>query len=191
MVERIMRAIRGDVGFFEEAESNTSLTSEAMTIVGMVAAVTILSGLVATLFTTATVEGMEVGRGSLMIAAIVSGIWLFVGYLIWAWLTWFIGTRVFNGTADVGELQRTLGYAYAPQLLNILSFIPCVGALIGLVTGVWSLVLGVIAVRQALDFTTGKAIGTVLAGWLVIVVVQLILATIFGIGAVATGALGG
>ena len=31
---------------------------------------------------------------------------------------------------------------------------------------VWMLVCGVVAVRQALDFTTGKAIGTVVLGWL-------------------------
>ncbi len=38
------------------------------------------------------------------------------------------------------------------------------------------LVCGVVAIRQALDFTTGKAIGTVLLGWLVMMVVAILFA---------------
>jgi hypothetical protein len=37
---------------------------------------------------------------------------------------------------------------------------------------VWLLVAGIIAIRQALDFSTGKAIATALLGWLAMVLVM-------------------
>ena len=46
--------------------------------------------------------------------------------------------------------------------------IPGLGAFVFLVAGVWMLVAMVIAVRQALDYTsTPRAVGVCLIGWLV------------------------
>jgi hypothetical protein len=42
------------------------------------------------------------------------------------------------------------------------------------------LVCGVVAVRQALDFTTGKAIGTVILGWLAMMALAVLFAGVFG-----------
>jgi len=45
------------------------------------------------------------------------------------------------------------------------------GGLISLVASIWALIAMVIAVRQALDFTTGRAILTCIVGWIVMVVI--------------------
>jgi hypothetical protein len=52
-------------------------------------------------------------------------------------------------------------------LLRILAFIPMVGWLVLLLSGIWTLANGVVAVKQTLDFDTAKAAATCIFGWLV------------------------
>lgn len=49
----------------------------------------------------------------------------------------------------------------------------------------------VIAVRQALDFDTGKAIATCIIGWIVAFILTFVVAAIFGIGAAGISAITG
>jgi hypothetical protein len=184
MVDRMMRAVRADVAFYEEAESNPSLTQEAYTIVGIIAVINAVVALIG---------GVMAGdMGAALLGAIVSAVAVFVGYLIWSYLTYFIGTRVFNGTADVGELQRTLAYAMTPQILSgLLGLIPLVGACVGIIPALWSLYLGVVAVRQALDFDTGKAVLTTGAAWIVQFVIFFLVTSVLVGGAMGLGALTG
>jgi len=57
---------------------------------------------------------------------------------------------------------------------------PPVGALISLVAFVWMFIAMVVAVRQSLDFTTRRAIGTLLTGGVIYLVFSLLLGLIFG-----------
>jgi hypothetical protein len=123
-----------------------------------------------------------------LILAVVLGV---VNYYIWAYVTHFVGTNLFEGTADPGELLRTLGYASGPRVLSILAFIPCVGALAMLAGAIWALVAGVIAVRQALDFDTGNAVITVIIGWVIVFIISAVITVVLGIGGVGLSALGG
>lgn len=182
MISRAIRAAKLDVSLYQEVENDTSLNQEALMVVVFASALAGLGALIGGIFT---------GIGAALLAVVWTVVWGIAGYYIWAYLTWFIGTRVFAGTAEPGELLRTLGYASAPRALGVFSFIPCAGAIIGLLAAVWSLVTGVIAVREALNFDTGKAIITVAIGWVVVMVVGLLVATVFGLGAVGLGALSG
>jgi hypothetical protein len=171
-----------DVNLYEEVEADPSLNQEALVVVILVS---VLSGIGAFL-------GGVIGGdfGGALIGLIVTVALGIVNYYIWAYVTYFVGTNLFNGTADPGELLRTLGYASAPRLLGLLSFIPCVGALAGIVAAIWALSAGVIAVRQALDFDTGKAVITVIIGWVIVFIISMVVTFVFGIGAVGLGALG-
>jgi hypothetical protein len=101
---------------------------------------------------------------------------------------YFVGTRLFKGRATYGELLRTLGFAYSPGVLLILRFIPFLGGLIAIAVGIWRIVAGFIAIRQALDLDTGNTIATIVVGILAYVValavIGALLATI-GLGAAA------
>ncbi len=160
MVDRMMRAVRADVSLYEEVEANPTYNQEALTIVGIIAVIAAVGGIGYNLI---------LGSGT---GGIISGIWsgvsVFIGYYAWSYLTYFVGTRMFNGTADVSELQRTLAYSMSPQ---VLSFIPIVGILAGL----YSLYLGFIAVRQALDFDNQKALMTAGIAWLVWFVISFVI----------------
>ena len=154
MFNRIVRAARLEVAFYNEVEADTSLNQEALMVVILVS---VAAGIGSFL------QGIVQGSfGAAIIGLIVSAVMGVVGYYIWAYVTYFVGTNLFHGTADVGELLRTLGYASGPRLLSVLVFIPCVGALLSLAGAIWSLVAGVIAVREALDFDTTKAVITVI-----------------------------
>jgi hypothetical protein len=101
------------------------------------------------------------------IGALIGGIiTAILGWVIWSGLAYFIGTRVFSGVATYGELLRTIGFAQAPGVLNILSFIPVLGWIISFVVGLWILAATVVAMRQALDVDTTKAVLTGILGFI-------------------------
>lgn len=184
MLNRAIRAARLDVSLYNEVEADTSLNQEALTLVIIVS---ILSGIGSFLSLLITGTGFVAAIIGLVVG-VVMGI---AGYYIWAYVTWWVGTNVFKGTADVGELLRTLGYASAPRALAVLGFIPCVGWIVAFAAGIWALVAGVIAVREGLDFDTGNAVITVVIGWVIVFVITLVVSIVLGVGAVGLGALGG
>ena len=112
----------------------------------------------------------------------------FTQYGIIIFLSW---PKFFGGEGDVGEVLRTLGYAYSPQVLGILAFIPCVGWAIAFVASIWSLVAGIVAIREAMDFDTGKAILTMFIGWVIVVVVTMLIGAVLGIGGMGMSAIFG
>ena len=63
--------------------------------------------------------------------------------------------------------MRTIGFSNSPRVLGFLLFIPILGLVINFIVSIWALVAGVIAVRQALDFSTLRAIGTCIVGWII------------------------
>jgi hypothetical protein len=174
LVQRMIRAARLETDLYEEVEADRTATNSALTVVVIVA---VANGIGQALAATMNPEAGGSAIGNL-IGAIIGGL---IGWVIWSYITWFIGTRLFGGRATPGELMRTIGFAQSPGVLSILSFIPGLGWLISLVIGIWMLVTGVVAVRQALDFDTGKAVLTTIIGWVVgVLIPALFLALIVG-----------
>lgn len=154
LVGRMIGAAKLDVATYEEVEHDTTATSQAAIIVGIVA---LVQGLVST-------EGVISGAiGALL------------GWLAFAGLTYFIGTRIFKGTATWGELLRTLGFAYTVAIFSILGLIPIIGILVGLIVFVWGVAAAVVAIRQALDVSTGQAVVTGLLGWVAMVIIYMVM----------------
>jgi hypothetical protein len=114
------------------------------------------------------------GFGSAILSLVWGVAWTVVGYFLYAFLAYFVASKVFGATTDFGEMRRVLGYAYGP---TIVSLVPCVGWPVALV---WKLVTGVVAVRQAMDQDTAQAIVTTVIA----------LALVFVIGAVVAGLIG-
>ncbi len=77
---------------------------------------------------------------------------------------YMVGASFFRGPAtqtDFAEVLRTTGFAFTPGLLLAGSAVPGTAGLWVFWSGwLWIVVAGVIAIRQALDFTTLRAIGT-------------------------------
>lgn len=181
LLDRMMRAARLDSNVFEEVEADLGATSQAATVVGIVALCSGLGNGIATAMTGDTV---------LAVGAFIGGIvFAFIGWVAWSYITYWIGTSIFKGQATPGELLRTVGFAQTPGVLNILAFVPFLGGLVGLAAAIWSLVAGIIALRQALDITTGQAIITAIIGIIPMLLLGCVSALIFGGGAALTGAM--
>lgn len=158
MVDRMIGAARLDVDTYEEVESDYSATGQAAVVVTIVAVASAIGG---------------AGAGGVgIIGGVLSAV---VGWLLWAGIAYLIGDKLFGGTATWGELLRTIGFAQAPGVLLILAIIPVLGWIVQFVVGIWLLVAGIIAIRQALDFSTGKAILTAIVGWIPLVIARAIL----------------
>ncbi len=177
LVDRMIRAAKLDVNLYEEVEADKTATRQALLVVLIYS---ICAGIGSGL---AMVWDEGVGRFflSLFVGLIIA----LVFWLLWSLITYLIGTTFFKGPktkATYGELLRTIGFAATPGVLLIFVFIPFVGGVISFLVWIWMLVAMVIAVRQALDFTTGRAIGTVLVGGVVYLVVALIIGMVLGLG---------
>lgn len=151
--QRIIRASLLDVDVYEEVEADRGATGQAAVVV-------LLSALGA-------------GIGSLENAGGMGVVWqavaALVGWWIWAWVTYMIGTRLLPGPqteADHGELLRTVGFSSAPGMLRLLAVFPPISGIVFLVTTLWMLVAMVVGVRQALDYeSTGRAIAVCAIGF--------------------------
>ena len=151
--ERAIAAARLDSGAYEEVEADSNATGQAALIV---------------LFS-ATAQGLAaIHHGRAGIIGSICG--ALIGWVIWSAVTYIVGSTLFKGTATMGELMRTLGFAQAPGVLYVLRLVPVIGWLIAPFISLWILVAGIIAIRQALDFSTWKAIVTAFIGWLCLII---------------------
>jgi len=155
MLDRVIRAARLDASLYEEVEADPSSMGQAMTVVVLAS----IAGGIGT-------AGIE-GQPGLVLGLILN----LVGWYIWAFLTYFIGTRLLpqpSTEADIGQLLRTLGFAAAPGLLRVVGFVPVIGPVVIIITAFWSLATMVVAVRQALDYdSTPRAVLVCVIGWIV------------------------
>ena len=164
IADRMMRAASLNVDLYEEVEADETATGQAAMVVAIVAVAS------------------AIGNINAGVGAIIGGLLAaFIGWLIWSGITYLIGDKLLGGTATWGELLRTLGYAQSPGVLYALGIIPLLGGVIRFAVAIWILIAGIIAIRQALDFSTGKAIATALLGWLALVAVGIATALLVGV----------
>ncbi len=167
-VDRMIRAAKLDVHLYEEVEADKGALGQAM---GVVVLSSVASGV-----------GLgEAGGVTGMVAGTIAAL---AGWFIWAFLTYFIGTKLLpepQTRADYGELLRTIGFASAPGVIRVLGIIPAIAPIVFVVAGIWMLVAMVVAVRQALDYhSTFRAIGVCGLGWLVQVIILALVLTMVG-----------
>lgn len=178
LVNRMIRAAMLDTQLYEEVEHDKNATSQALQVIIIVALASGIGGALWKLLTLSPIDAVTGLVGGILAAVL--------GWLIWAFVTFFIGTNIFGGTATYGELLRTLGFAQSPNVLlivmGVLGGIPLLGGLLRFTLLVWVLLAGLIAIRQALDVGTGKAVLTAIVGWIVMAIVVGIIAAVFGIG---------
>jgi len=152
---RMLRAAKLEPALYEEVEHDQSAMGQAIGVV-------VLSSLAAGIGTASA----GVGRGLIM--GIVLSL---VSWFVWAGLTYFIGTKLLptpQTEADYGQLLRTIGFSSSPGLIRVIGIIPGLRSLVFFIAGVWMLVAMIIAVRQALDYTsTLRAVGVCIIGWIV------------------------
>lgn len=166
--ERIIGAAKLNVKIYEEVEADRGALNQAMGVV-------ILSSAAAGVgvIGTAGIKGILMGT----IVALIA-------WFVWAYLTYFIGTKILpepQTKADLGELLRTIGFSSSPGITRILGIIPGLSTIIFLIAGIWMLVAMIVAIRQALDYqSTWRAVGVCVIGWIIQAIIMGLLFSIFG-----------
>lgn len=184
MIDRLIRVITLNRPVYGEIEKDNNATMEAAIVVALTAIAGAIGALLASVITPA-IETVSPGFGvRSAISLIISA---FVGWVVWAYVAYFVGKSLFKADVTPVELLRTLGYASAPRLLSILSFIPCLGGLASLIGAILSLVTGYFAAKEALDLDTTNTIITIVISWVVVFIVSFIIAVILGVGSAVVG----
>jgi hypothetical protein len=151
VIDRMLRAAKLDVRLYEEVEHDETAIGQAIAVVVIVALLS-APALIANGF----------------VAAVLGVVLGLAGWAIWAWITYFVGTRILptdETHASWGQMARTLGFAQSVGVLRILGVIPWIGGLLVIVVVIWQFIAMVVAVRTALDYSsTLRAVGVVLIG---------------------------
>jgi cbb3-type cytochrome oxidase maturation protein len=179
-LRRLVGAARLDAATYEEVEADRSANGQALLAV-------VLSSLAAGVGASGGVAGP--------MGPVVAALGTLVGWLLWAAVVWFVGTRLLpepQTQSDVGELLRTTGFAAAPGLVRVLGFVPFLGIPVAVLVTFWMLAAMVVAVRQALDYrSTGRALLVCGLGLLAYLGVNVVIGFVLGASQALLGALSG
>jgi hypothetical protein len=145
----MLRAARLDPGRYDEVRRDSRAGEQALFVVLLVAAA-IMLGMVAR-------SGFWVLFNLSLIFQVLIN--LVGGWLFWAVIAALVASR-FRGRADYEELIRATGFAHSPGLLLVLGGVPGLGGTISTVAWLWMTIASVIAVREAMGFSTVNAILT-------------------------------
>ncbi|MGD9162855.1 MAG: hypothetical protein PVG39_30900 [Desulfobacteraceae bacterium] len=159
LIEKMIRAAKLDIRLYEEVEADKSALFESMMVVVMAS----VAGGIGMIWK-AGITGLITGTFTAL-----------VGWLIWSYVTYIVGTKLLptpTTKADYGELLRTIGFSSSPGVIRVIGIIPGLSGIVFFAAGIWMLVTMVVAVRQALDYTsTLRAVGVCIIGWIIQAVV--------------------
>jgi hypothetical protein len=184
ILDGVIRAARFDLAFFNMVEKDTSYDQDALIVVIFAS---IASAIGAFLGSLVLGNGLLAAIGGL----IWSVVWGIGAFYLLVFLVQWVGTQMFKGQGDFGEVRRCLGFAYGPRLLGIFAFIPCVGWLAGLAGTIWSAVAGFFALREALDQDNTNAILTIIVSWVIVIIIGAIFGFILAALGILSGAISG
>ena len=155
---RMLRASLLDAAIFEEVEADRSSLGQATLIVlcgcACIAAARAWHGLHA---------GLTPERLAFQVAlAAIEPLAIWIGGSAFAFMVGATFLRGPETETDFAEVLRTTGFAFTPALLRALVVLPpaVLGLSIDLLARAWTLAAVVVAIRQALDFDTLRAIVT-------------------------------
>lgn len=151
--ERLLRAALLQPHLYEEVEADVAANRQALSVV--------------------LLSGAAVGVGGMANSGVEGILWqalvAVAGWLIWAYATYFIGTKLLPTAethADPGQLLRTIGFSGAPGIVRIAMIVPVLAFPAFVIGTLWELLAMVVAVRQALDYrSTLRAIAVCAIGF--------------------------
>jgi hypothetical protein len=151
-VQRVIGATRLEMATYEEVKADPGATWQAVAVVAVAAIASGVGSVLSDGGTWATVAGLVP--------------FSLVAWLVFAVLAHLVGTRILPSSearSSLAEMLRTTGFATAPGSLGLFGSLPLIGALVTFAATLLGLGASVIAVRQALSYTsTVRAVGVCL-----------------------------
>jgi hypothetical protein len=165
-VKRIERVIKFDNAVFKEIRDDEKALTESFVTI-------LLSSIIGSLWQLLALIPLMMSVGYNLVLFLVIGILIVliampIALSLSTLIVW-VPARLLGGKSSfIGNL-KVLAYASAPQSLGI---IPIIGPIVG---GIWSFICEIVAVREAHEISTGKAILALLIILLVGAIILLIL----------------
>jgi mono/diheme cytochrome c family protein len=157
-LSRIAGAAALDPLTYEEVEADDRATGQALAIIVLAS---IAAGIGA--------SGWQADAGTIAARTAFASVAALLAWSSWALLAFEVGSRLLpeaRTQADVGQLLRTLGFSAAPGMVLILGVFPGLMMPVFVLTSLWLLASMVVALRQALDYTSiGRAVAVCAVGW--------------------------
>lgn len=175
--DRIRGVLSLNRATFREVEEDTNATGQAALTVILAA---LASGVGAVLSRDILPNALGIGVSSIL------------QWIVFSFVAYFVGSTFFSTphtSVTPGQVLRTIGFAQAPKFLMVVGFIPLLGWIVALVALIWFVVAAIYALREAFEFDTGRAVATGLVALVGIVVVDIVLSIVFGIGSALFGAM--
>ncbi len=192
MMERIIGAFTFKQGVYKEVEEDASFTPTAWMIV---AAASLLSSL-----GSSAAAAHSVG-GRWILGAIGGTIASVAGFALGAFIMSWAGKTFFEADVTFEEVVRTIGLASVWNAVGFLGIIAlaapglaCITGPITFAAGIAGLVAWFMAAKEALDLEWPQTIGTVVIGWVAMLIVTIVFSMILGVlglGVAGVGALFG
>ena len=168
---RLVGAAMLDAATYEDVEADRAATLQALVIV-------LLSSIAAGIGARGSTGGATVAFFA------TTGLMALSVWVAFALLTFEVGARILpvpETQVDVGELLRTLGFAATPGLIQVFGVLPGARVPVFTMAIVWALAASVVAVRQALDYTsTRRALAVCGLALLLSGAIALVLGLVFG-----------
>ncbi len=165
MVSRAGRAAIFDRKAFSEAFFDDDAAADAAIIVASVGLITYLGRLT----WLGRLDAVSVGG---VLESLIAGV---ISWLILAFATWFVASRLFQGGGRPQTMMALQGLAALPLVLEVFG---------GLVAGaglIWYLVVVVLATREATDLDTRNAAVSVLIGFAVAAIFRALIGVPFAV----------
>ncbi|MBI3967501.1 MAG: YIP1 family protein [Chloroflexi bacterium] len=164
---KMLRAAKLEIGLYDEVRHESASTSEAFQAIVIIAISAGLGRAIGSLD-----RGIGVAGATLAVAVVAA----LISWVVMSVATYFVATAILGGKASPGALLRVLAFAEAPTVLNLLRFVPILGTVVVSLTFGWTLITLIVALRQALDVGTGRAIATAVLAFIPTLVVGTIVA---------------
>jgi hypothetical protein len=176
LTDRIMSAFMFRREVYAEVERDTSFTTTAWIIVGVVT------------FLNQIVSHASVNIIKWLIAAVLGTILTLVGFAIALVVINWVGRTLFNADATFDELVRTVGLASVWQIVGVIGaiigripFLACLLWPIFIVVWIVVLVAWFFAVQEALDLDTMQTVITVVIGGVIAMIISGLTGAILGL----------
>jgi hypothetical protein len=189
-VRRVWKAAILHADTYEEVEADKSAIGQALVVVTLAA----LAGGAGSWLLHAVHRGLPPS-----VAILPTALEVLEPFVLWvggSFFSYTLGATFFRGVhteTDFAEVLRTVGFAFGVGILRFVGFaLPPLQAVLGLgdseiprilfntVLELWVLVAGIVAVRQALDFDTRRAVGTYGSAYVLLYLVVMGLSTAIG-----------
>lgn len=170
---RMVRAARLDTAFYKEMVEDPKAINHSRWVV-------VIYAMAAAMGTFGKAGGLAVNTSVIIIL---------LGWYIWAFSIYFIGTRFLaesDTPRDRKAVMRAMGYAAVPGISRVFGFIPGLEMVVFIGGSIWMIAAGVIATKEALNYTSmARAVGVcILCGilsWLVQMMMWVMMFSALGI----------